>query len=185
MFRRRDRAQVAAIHTEDDFLREASIAKNNAIRERSVRPAKSREVRVSSTRVGKGVFARKNYRDHAVIGEIHGEVIDEPGYGSDYCMDLEDGRQLEPAPPFRFLNHSCQPNCEFELFDLPEDGASVIRRRVFLLAVRDISNGEELTIDYNWEASAAIPCRCQAPTCRQWIVRAAQLSNVALRAVPS
>jgi hypothetical protein len=137
-----------------------------------------REVRVGRSRTGKGVFARIRYRADGLIGEILGELIDQPDYGSDYCIDLEDGRQLEPIPPFRFLNHSCDPNCEFDFFDSPDAASSSIRRRVFLWATRDIAGGDELTIDYNWEADAAIPCRCRAATCRGWIVRASQLSRL-------
>ncbi len=148
-------------------------------RRRSIRNSRSRSVRVGRTRVGKGVFAGSVYRMDTVIGEITGELIDEPGYGSDYCMDLEDGRQLEPEAPFRFLNHSCEPNCEFDFFDLADQADSQVRRRVFLIALRDIRAGEELTIDYNWKALAAIPCRCQSPSCRGWIVRANELELVA------
>jgi hypothetical protein len=131
--------------------------------------------------MGRGVFARTYYRMDCIIGEIQGELIDQPDYRSDYCIDLEDGRQLEPFPPFRFLNHSCDPNCEFDFFDLPDGATSLLRRRVFLLAAKDISGGDELTIDYNWDAEAAIPCRCHAPTCRGWIVQASQLPQLIAR----
>ena len=131
--------------------------------------------------MGKGVFAQMNYRADCVIGEIKGELIDDPNYGSDYCFDLEDGRQLEPWPPFRFLNHSCEPNCEFEFFDLANESSLDIQRRVFLLALRNIAHGDELTIDYRWEADSAIPCRCQAAVCRRWVVRASQLPQLRAR----
>ncbi|MGE3778048.1 MAG: SET domain-containing protein [Pirellulaceae bacterium] len=154
---------------------EISIARHRDSEIRAVRPAPSREVRVGRARTGKGVFAQKRYRPDCIIGEIQGDLIDDPNYGSNYCLDLEDGRILEPWPPFRFLNHSCEPNCEFDLFDLANDSNLSTRRRVFLLAMRPIACGEELTIDYSWAPDAAIPCRCQAATCRQWIVRASQL----------
>ena len=32
-------------------------------------------------------------------------------------------------------------------------------------------------LDYNWSIDAAIPCRCQAATCRGWIVEESQLSD--------
>jgi len=35
-----------------------------------------------------------------------------------YCMDIGNGRVLEPHAPFRYVNHSCEPNCEFDWFDL-------------------------------------------------------------------
>ena len=46
----------------------------------------------------------------SIIGEIMGHVFDDPNYSSPYCMDLEDGRQLEPDAPFRYVNHCCEPN---------------------------------------------------------------------------
>ncbi len=136
---------------------------------RAERP-KRKSLRVGRTRVGKGVFAGRTYPDCSVLGEITGEVIDDASYGSDYCFDIGDGLLLEPIAPFRFVNHSCEPNCEFnylECSDLPDEEP---RKRVYLFALRNIKQGEELTIDYNWAAASAIPCRCQAPSCRGWVV---------------
>ena len=128
------------------------------------------EVRIGETRVGKGVFARRSYPICAAIGEITGEIIDDATYVSEYCFDIGDGLQLDPAAPFRFLNHSCEPNCEFDYFIDSEQLDDRHRMRVFLFALRNIHPGEELTIDYNWSATDAIPCRCQAPSCRGWVV---------------
>jgi len=139
-----------------------------------------KSVRIGPTRVGKGVFARRRYPAKTVIGEIEGRVIDDPHYGSDYCMNIGEGRVLEPAAPFRYVNHSCEANCEFDFFDLRDVSGTKTRRRVFLIALREIKPGEELTIDYNWSAASAIPCRCQTPSCRGWIVDPGQLD--ALRA---
>jgi hypothetical protein len=138
--------------------------------QRAVRGGRDKSVRIGATRVGKGVFARRRYAPQAVIGEIEGQEIDDPHYGSEYCMNIGANRVLEPAAPFRFVNHSCEPNCEFDFFDLPDAGQTTLRRRVFLMALREIKPGEELTIDYNWSAASAIACRCQAPSCRGWIV---------------
>jgi len=146
----------------------------------AARRGHDKSVRVGPTRLGKGVFARRRYPAEAVIGEIEGRIIDDPHYGSDYCMNIDDGRVLEPAAPFRYVNHSCEPNCEFDFFDLRDTGQTEPERRVFLIALREIKPGEELTIDYNWSAAAAIPCRCHAPSCRGWIVNPDELD--ALRA---
>jgi uncharacterized protein len=58
-----------------------------------------------------------------------------------------------------FLNHSCAPNCETDEID----------DRVWIMAIRDIAAGEELTYDYNLydgdESEAA--CNCGAPSCRK------------------
>jgi hypothetical protein len=120
--------------------------------------------------VGKGIFARLSYPDSALIGEITGEVIDDANYGSDYCFEIGDGLHLEPVAPFRFVNHSCEPNCEFDYLQCSDHPGQEQRKRVFLFALRDIKKGEELTIDYNWTAANAIPCRCQAASCRGWVV---------------
>lgn len=145
--------------------------------------ARKKSVRIGTTHVGKGLFARRRYPAETVIGEIEGQVIDDPHYGSDYCMNLDDGRVLEPAPPFRYVNHSCEPNCEFDFFDLRESGRT--QRRVFLIALREIKPGEELTIDYNWSAASAIPCRCRAPSCRGWIVNPDELEILQARLAAS
>jgi SET domain-containing protein len=64
----------------------------------------------------------------------------------------------------RFINHSCDPNCETVI----EGG------RVFIEAVRDIGKGEELGYEYGltWESTddpdelANYACRCGAAKCR-------------------
>jgi len=135
-------------------------------------------VRVGRTRVGDGVFARKWYRGDEIVGEIEGSRITDEQYSSEYCMDLEDGSCLEPEAPFRFLNHSCDPNCRFNWHDLRQEGKAGLRRRVFLFALRTIRPDEELTIDYGWPASYAIPCRCGSASCRGWVVAEEELSAV-------
>lgn len=147
----------------------------------TARGSHDKSVRIGQTRVGKGIFAQRRYPAEAVIGEILGEVIDDLHYGSDYCMNIGENRVLEPEPPYRYVNHCCEPNCEFDFFDLTDPGESQTRRRVFLIALREIKPGEELTIDYNWSATSAIPCRCQAPSCRGWIVDRHELADLTAR----
>jgi len=64
----------------------------------------------------------------------------------------------------RFINHSCDPNCESEIED----------RRVFIDAIKDIEPGEELNYDYQIGRERGDPlnvdeiyaCRCGAAKCR-------------------
>jgi SET domain-containing protein len=64
----------------------------------------------------------------------------------------------------RFINHSCDPNCETRLED----------DRVQIYARRDIRLDEELCFDYGYVRQAhhtpamlaAHPCRCGSATCR-------------------
>ena len=70
----------------------------------------------------------------------------------------------------RFINHSCEPNCESE----------IDRGRIFIFALRDIEVGEELHYDYAYERSgdetdseeAQYRCRCGTRTCRGSIMEA-------------
>ena len=54
-----------------------------------------------------------------------------------------------------FINHSCEPNVGFA-------------GNIVLVAMRDISAGEELTTDYALfdDYGGSMECQCAAPTCR-------------------
>ena len=125
-------------------------------------------IRVGETSVGKGVFARRNIHEGILLSEIHGTVLDDYPEDSSYCMALPSGKLLEPTAPLRFLNHSCDPNCE--LFYWEDEETNLQEDRLWLQTIRPIVPGEQLLIDYCWPADAAIPCQCGAPTCRGWIV---------------
>lgn len=68
----------------------------------------------------------------------------------------------------RFINHSCDGNCE----------AVTDRKRIFIEARRHIRAGEELLYDYQYERTADhteederfYACRCGAATCRGTIL---------------
>lgn len=139
-------------------------------------------IRVGKVPYGRGVFAAKRIRKEAVIGGVTGRVIDDPDYTSDYCIDLGGSLSLEPGAPFRYLNHSCDPNCELYIL---EDGSGDWNGsvpQVLVAALRNIQPGVELTIDYSWPADGAVPCACQSPRCRGWIVAADELAELRGRA---
>lgn len=54
----------------------------------------------------------------------------------------------------RFINHSCRPNCWFEIAD----------KTIRIRASRSIQAGEELTYDYATVGARTIACRCR-PGC--------------------
>jgi SET domain-containing protein len=68
----------------------------------------------------------------------------------------------------RFINHSCDPNCDAVI-----DGG-----RIWIEALRDIEVGEELAYDYAYELKERhtptrklqYPCNCGAATCRGTIL---------------
>jgi SET domain-containing protein len=68
----------------------------------------------------------------------------------------------------RFINHSCDPNCE----------AINDRKRIFIEAIRTIPAGTELVYDYQYERTddhspedeRFYKCRCGSPKCRGTIL---------------
>lgn len=145
----------------------------------SAAPAPSRLerlIRVGETHVGRGVFARRRLKADMVLGEILGEILDDHPEDSSYVMELPSCKLLEPAAPLRFLNHSCDPNCE--IFYWEAEPGTVQEDRLWLQTIRPIEPGEELLIDYSWPADAAIPCRCGATGCRGWICDPAEMHLV-------
>ncbi|MGC4002987.1 MAG: SET domain-containing protein [Pirellulales bacterium] len=133
---------------------------------------KTPAVRIAPAAFGMGVYALKQFRRGQVIGEVDGTIVHDDNYTSRYCMELGNGQTLEPADPFRFINHSCEPNAELMYYD-PETlraEQSHLLNRLFVQARRTIREGEELSIDYSWPADHAIACGCGARNCRKWIV---------------
>jgi uncharacterized protein len=127
-------------------------------------------VQPGPTHVGTGVFARRRLKSGMVLGEIFGQVCDDHPVDPSYCMELPSGKVLEPSAPLRFVNHSCDPNCElFYWFD-EDDPQAAVEDRLWLQTIRDIEPGGELLIDYCWPADASIRCQCGAANCRGWIV---------------
>lgn len=145
-----------------------------------VAPSRTEIVEIRDTNKGKGLFAARPYPDCAVIGEIRGELIHSTNYGSSYAFEFDDGVMLEPWEPFRYVNHSCEPNCEFDSIDDPDciSEGFVPGKRLYLISLRMIEAGEELTIDYNWSAKSAIRCECNAVHCRGWVVAEDELSLI-------
>jgi hypothetical protein len=120
---------------------------------------------------GQGVFALRSFAVHEIVGQVQGTVIDDAQYESDYCMEIGDHAALEPAGPFRYLNHSCHPNCALIEIEVEyEEGTAV--PELWLQVEREIAPGEQMTIDYAWPAGHATPCSCGSPNCRKWIVAA-------------
>ena len=65
----------------------------------------------------------------------------------------------------RLINHSCEPNCTTIRWVVKGED------RIGIFALRDIAQGEEITIDYSWSPSEVgdQPCYCGAPSCTGYI----------------
>ncbi|MBD3675076.1 MAG: SET domain-containing protein-lysine N-methyltransferase [Planctomycetaceae bacterium] len=133
------------------------------------------DVTIAPAQYGLGLFAARNLSMGEQVGWMEGFLLRDSQYSSDYAVDLGDDYCLEPDGTFRYLNHSCEPNCELYLIEETEELGPLLIPRVSVEAIREITIGEQLTIDYGWPADAAIPCGCGSKKCRGWVVSADQL----------
>ena len=128
---------------------------------------------------GTGGFARVDIPPGTRVIEYVGEKITKPEslsrceQNNEYIFALSDEWDLDGNVswnPARFLNHSCAPNCEAQL----EDG------RIWLVTIRAIRAGEELTFNYGYdlESYRDHPCQCGANGCVGYIVAEEFFANV-------
>ena len=120
---------------------------------------------------GIGGFAGATIRRGTRIIDYRGEKIDKKeallrcGGCNPYIFALDEEWDLDGNVewnPARFLNHSCAPNC----------AAEMTAGRIWIVAKRDISPGEEITFNYGYDLEdyKDYPCRCGSPLCVGYIV---------------
>lgn len=141
------------------------------------------EIRESSIQ-GRGVFAARRIRPGQRIIEYAGERISNKVADGRYedekmkrhhtflfTLDKKtvvDGNRH--GNDSRFINHSCDPNCEAVI----EDG------EIWIYALRNIQPGVELAYDYQYERTndpgdeKLYVCKCGSPKCRGSIMKPAR-----------
>ncbi|MBQ3351205.1 MAG: SET domain-containing protein-lysine N-methyltransferase [Thermoguttaceae bacterium] len=134
-------------------------------------------IKLGDTPYGLGVFASKKIKGGMPIGKIEGEFHPDKKYDSEYAMSFNDGA-LEPEEPYRFVNHSCEPNCELVELVVADQNSGKVFHELWIYALTDIKRGEQLTLDYAWPYTDAIECQCGSPNCRGWIVAANEVEKV-------
>jgi len=129
---------------------------------------------------GFGIFANRPFEPNELIGEYLGQIYTESEFlqikqqyrkleKHTYCMRLGGGLVVDASRKggkCRFLNHSCDPNSEAELWNVAGE------RRVAIVASKKIQMNQELTFDYAYgDASLAALefkyCLCASKNCRQ------------------
>uniref|UniRef100_A0A9J7ZQN3 Histone-lysine N-methyltransferase, H3 lysine-36 specific n=1 Tax=Cyprinus carpio carpio TaxID=630221 RepID=A0A9J7ZQN3_CYPCA len=129
---------------------------------------------------GWGLRSVSDIKKGAFVNEYVGEVIDEEecrarikhaqenNICNFYMLTLDKDRIIDAGPKgnqSRFMNHSCQPNCETQKWTVNGD------TRVGLFALEDIPTGVELTFNYNLEClgNGKTVCKCGAPNCSRFL----------------
>ncbi|MBI5257509.1 MAG: SET domain-containing protein-lysine N-methyltransferase [Burkholderiales bacterium] len=119
---------------------------------------------------GFGVFAAEPIPPHRKIGEIRGEAISvaearrrAQGKQRIMIVEVSERKAIDASgsqDPMRFTNHACRPNARLTI----RDG------RIEFYALRDITPGEEITVDYGeTHHEGTLACRCGAPNCIGWL----------------
>lgn len=114
-----------------------------------------------------GCYTTTNIRKGTLIVEYTGPRISKErgdeiyeNRQTTYLFGLRDGQEvIDGHGVAMFINHSCDPNCETDEID----------NRVWIIAIRNIKAGEELTYDYmlyDGDEDDAAPCYCGSRNCR-------------------
>lgn len=114
-------------------------------KEERVKPPEGLLVKRSSA--GLGLFTQIPIKKGSRIIEYVGRVIspqEEYTSRSKYLFEVNRRTTIDGKPfmnPAGYINHSCRPNCE----------PYIVKGRVFIRAIKNIREGEELTYDYGKE----------------------------------
>jgi len=105
-----------------------------------------------------GIFSNQNDNDNDNTNQNQNHIV------------LDKGED-DLGPIENFVNHSCCPNSyvEFLYFDDPDLGETVPHWTVRLVAIQPLSEGTEITFDYNcteWDLESwDFHCECGTPSC--------------------
>jgi SET domain-containing protein len=115
------------------------------------------------SRAGFGLFTQSAIPKGACVIEYKGKTLtqeQDDKSESHYLFLVSKAKTIDgwiPGNKAKYINHSCRPNCEI-----------VIRKgRVWVMSLRNIQPGEELTYDYDKEYFEAYikPKGCVCPKC--------------------
>lgn len=117
---------------------------------------------------GRGVFVNEDVKKGELVSRVKGPIVRRVEKTKRAALAYPDlvgisgitrTVWIDPQPPYKYLNHSCDPSCG-------------IRGKIGLYALRDLKRGDEITFDYStvvgnplWEMA----CRCGKKNCRKMI----------------
>lgn len=149
-----------------------------------MKPTTSEYVVLKRSKVhGTGVFAKKNIPKDTDIIEYVGRKITKAesdkisdvhmnnhkkntkDNGAVYIFTLNKKYDIDGQVPWntaKFINHSCNPNCE----------ADIKKGHIWISSVKDIEKGEEISYNYGYDLDCyeEHPCRCGSKNCVGYIV---------------
>jgi len=132
---------------------------------------------------GSGIYATKSIPKNTKIIEYIGEKINRrtgdkrsadrikrylnsSKEGSVYIFELNKKYDIDGSPEYnkaRYINHSCDPNCEVD----------IIKEQIWISSIKKIKVGEELTYDYGYSFDKDYKdhvCKCGSKYCIGYII---------------
>ena len=141
--------------------------------------------KIKKSRVhGTGIFATEDIKANTKIIEYIGEKVtrsegdrrseirikkylNSKTTGSVYIFELNSRYDIDGSFGYnkaRYINHSCDPNCEVD----------IVRGRIWISSIKDIKKGQELNYDYGYEFDkddfTDHKCRCGSKNCIGYII---------------
>ena len=175
------RASKTTARKQSSATKRAVAPSGNGTRKTAAKQTRPYEVRRSPIQ-GRGAFATRDIRRGERIGEYRGERISWEEADSRYddeaqerhhtfLFEVDDETVIDAGvrgSGVKYINHSCDPNCEAVI----KDG------RVFIDAIRPIRSGKELFYDYSYvlderhtpAVKKRYPCWCGSKNCRGTIL---------------
>ena len=95
------------------------------------------------------------------------KYINKKNEGSVYIFELNKRYDIDGSPLYnkaRYINHSCNPNCEVD----------IIKNKIWIISIKEIKKGDELNYDYGYpfdkdDYSEHI-CKCGSTNCIGYII---------------
>lgn len=133
---------------------------------------------------GSGVFAEKDILKNTKVIQYIGEKVtraegnkrsekrlnkylNSQSDGSVYIFELNSRYDIDGSPKYnkaRYINHSCNPNCEVD----------IVNNEIWISSIKKIRKGEELSYDYGFEFDKDDfkdhICKCGSKNCIGYII---------------
>ena len=95
------------------------------------------------------------------------KYLNKKNEGSVYIFELNNKFDIDGSPLYnkaRYINHSCNPNCEVDIID----------NQIWIISIKKIKKGEELNYDYGYpfdkDDYKDHICKCRSKKCIGYII---------------
>lgn len=130
---------------------------------------------------GKGVYAKRDIPKGTRIIEYVGRIVSskegeriaqehyekhkKTGGGAVYIFELNKKQDIDGDVSWnqaKYINYSCEPNCRYKIID----------NHIWIISLKDIKKGEELSYDYGYDLQdyKDHPCKCNSKNCLGYII---------------